>query len=101
MIEPIEVDAALRERLAATHFDWMIFTSGNAVESALRQPGRPKGCRVAAIGRATARALEAQGVAVELIEKNGVEETARDLGGRRVTADHGTVRLRARRGVTG
>jgi uroporphyrinogen-III synthase len=44
--------------------DWVILTSANAVEHAFSQLPRPKRARVAAVGRATARALQQHGVEV-------------------------------------
>lgn len=66
-IEPIELDDALRARLGPDGFDWTIYTSANAVESSLRQLPRPTRTRVAAIGRGTARALAAHGIAVDAV----------------------------------
>lgn len=66
-IEPVELDAAERLRLAPDAHDWTIYTSANAVDSSLQQLGRPVRCRVAAVGRATSRALEARGIAVHAI----------------------------------
>lgn len=66
-IEPVELDAATRERLAPDAFDWTIYTSANAVESSLRQLPRPLRTRIAAVGRGTARALAAQGLVVETV----------------------------------
>jgi len=72
-IEPVELDAATRARLAPDDFDWTIYTSANAVECALRQLPRPGGTRVAAIGRATARALEERGMAVHAVPAGASE----------------------------
>lgn len=66
-IEPIELDAEARERLAPDAFDWTIYTSANAVESSLRQLPRPTHTRIAAVGRGTARALAEHGVAVHAV----------------------------------
>ena len=66
-IEPVELDAGARHRLTPDDFDWTIYTSANAVESSLRQLPRPRRTQVAAIGRATARALEAHGIAVTAV----------------------------------
>ena len=66
-IEPVELDATARERLTPDAYDWTIFTSANAVESALRQLPRPARTRIAAVGRGTARALAAQGLAVHAV----------------------------------
>jgi uroporphyrinogen-III synthase len=66
-IEPVELDAAARERLAPDAFDWAIYTSANAVTHSLRQLPRPVRAHVAAIGRATARVLEELGLAVHAV----------------------------------
>ncbi len=63
-IEPVELDAATRARLVPDDHDWTIYTSANAVECSLHRMPRPARTRVAAIGRATARALEAHGIGV-------------------------------------
>lgn len=66
-IEPVELDDDARSRLVPDDYDWTIYTSANAVECSLRQLPRPSRTRVAAIGRATARALEARGIAVQAV----------------------------------
>jgi uroporphyrinogen-III synthase len=66
-IEPIELDAASRAALAPDHFDWTVYTSANAVQWSLQQLPRPAHTRVAAIGRATARALDEQGIRVDAV----------------------------------
>lgn len=66
-IEPVALDAATRARLVPDDFDWTIYTSANAVDGSLRQLPRPQRTRIAAIGRATARALEEQGLAVTAV----------------------------------
>ena len=66
-IEPIELDAASRVALTPDDFDWTVYTSANAVEHSLRQLPRPARTRVAAIGRATARALDEQGIGVDAV----------------------------------
>jgi uroporphyrinogen-III synthase len=66
-IEPIEIDAASRAALAPDDFDWTVYTSANAVECSLPQLPRPARTRVAAIGRATARALDEQGIRVDAV----------------------------------
>lgn len=70
-IEPLPVDAVLAERFdRLERFDLAIFISANAVEygiAAVRgQRDWPARLRVAAVGRATAAALEQRGVAVDL-----------------------------------
>lgn len=63
------VDAALR-RVAAGAFDWVVFTSANAVEMVLGRDGGPdalRAARVAAVGRATAGALAEGGRPADLV----------------------------------
>lgn len=76
--DPAPLDAAI-ERLPG--YDWLIFTSVNGVRAfanRLTATGHAWGergaGRVAAIGPATARALEAQGVAVDLLPDAYVAE---------------------------
>lgn len=59
-LEPARVAAVLDRP-----WDWVIYTSVNAVEDAAASLGRLPAGRVAAIGRATARVLEARDLAVE------------------------------------
>ena len=66
-IVTVELDAAARSQLVPDRFDWTVFTSANAVESALAQLPRPSRTRVAAVGRATARALERHGIPVAAV----------------------------------
>ncbi|HEX7374208.1 MAG TPA: uroporphyrinogen-III synthase [Steroidobacteraceae bacterium] len=66
-IETLKLRATDRERLAPDEHDWVIYTSANAVEASLAQLPPPGRCRVAAVGRATARALEAHGVVVHAL----------------------------------
>jgi uroporphyrinogen-III synthase len=57
-------------------FDWVLFTSANAVEVfARRADMRRMGAKVAAIGAATARAAEAAGMRVELVPRQAVAES--------------------------
>jgi uroporphyrinogen-III synthase len=71
------LDAALAH---LDRFHWLLFTSANAVEAfATRLPNPysliPTPCRIAAIGPATARALEAIGLAPTLIPPQAVAES--------------------------
>ncbi len=66
-IDPVELDAEARARLAPDAFDWTIYTSANAVESSWRQLPHPARTRVAAVGRGTARALAERGVVVQAV----------------------------------
>ena len=90
-IEPVELDKASRARLAPDEFDWTIYTSANAVECSLRQLPRPQRTRVAAVGRATARALQEHGITVSALPSTTADsegllalECFADLRGRRV-----------------
>ena len=64
-IDPIALDERTRARLRGRAWDWAIFTSANAVESALEQCSPPLAMRQAAVGRATARTLEQHGIKVD------------------------------------
>jgi uroporphyrinogen-III synthase len=64
-IERIALDDETRARLHGRSWDWAIFTSSNAVESALEQCPSPLASRLAAVGRATARSLEQHGIKVD------------------------------------
>lgn len=90
-IVTVALDAQARRRLAPDGFDWLIFTSSNAVEASLAQLPRPQQARVAAVGHATARALEQRGIAVAAIPQGTPDsegllelECFADLRGRRV-----------------
>ena len=72
-IESVPLDAAARAAHRTAPFDWVVYTSVNAVEQGLARLGRPGPARVAAIGRATARALEAAGVRVDAIPTTGAD----------------------------
>jgi uroporphyrinogen-III synthase len=77
------VDAALAQ---LDHFHWLLFTSANAVGAfterlqaahgkAVSDSRVPASCRIAAIGAATARALEAVGFHVDLVPPQAVAES--------------------------
>ena len=68
-IAPVEhPDAALRLLHSAEAWDWLIFISANAVRHALQLEGwRAPAARFAAVGEATAAALEAAGLRVDLV----------------------------------
>ena len=90
-IQTIALDAASRGRLVPDDYDWTIYTSANAVESSLQQLPRPQRTRVAAVGRATARALQQHGIAVSAVPRTSADsegllelECFADLRGRRV-----------------
>jgi uroporphyrinogen-III synthase len=88
-IEPVSLEPAVREALASASFDWVIYTSANAV--AYAPPLNDSRARIAAIGRATARALESSGRRVAAMPATGADTEAlrahqefADLAGRRV-----------------
>lgn len=72
-IEPVTLDAAACSALAPDACDWVVYTSANAVEFSLPLLGRPARAQVAAIGRATARALAAAGVEVRVVPESGAD----------------------------
>jgi len=78
-IDRIALDDATRARLQSRTWDWAIFTSANAVESALERCPAPLATRHAAIGRATARALEQHGVRVDTRPERANSEGLLDL----------------------
>lgn len=91
VIERIELDDAARQRCTPDAHDWVIFTSTNAVECAFAQLPRPARARVAAVGRATARALGELGITVdatptEVSDSEGLLATRElaEVGGRRI-----------------
>lgn len=75
-IEPVPLAADAVAELSIRPFDWIVYTSANAVEQALLQLRRPAGAKVAAIGRATARALEAAGIEVDALPSSGADSEA-------------------------
>jgi uroporphyrinogen-III synthase len=90
-IEPIELEAAARAALTPDTFDWIIYTSANAVESSLRQLSRPARSKIAAVGRGTARTLAAHGLVVEAVPRTTADSEGllsldcfADLRGQRV-----------------
>ncbi len=76
--DPADGGAALRRAAgAADRFDWVVFTSANAVGrffAALPDAGWPRGVRLAAIGPATAQALRHRGVEADLVPGRYVGE---------------------------
>lgn len=83
--EPDDGGAALAAALGRLErFDWIVFSSANAVSRVLSllEDGRALSrARVAAVGTATARALRDAGVAVSLVpERANAEELADALG---------------------
>jgi uroporphyrinogen-III synthase len=81
IVEPASF-AALDAALAHLEsFQWVLFTSANAVEAASKRGfSRTDGVRIAAIGQATARALEAMGLSADFVPSQTVAEAmAREL----------------------
>jgi len=70
-IEPVTLDDTQRRACMLDAFDWIIYTSANAVEQSIPQLGRPGKSRVGAIGRATARALADARIAVHAVPEAG------------------------------
>ena len=82
-IQPPESDSAPAALLAQiSDWSWLIFISANAVRYAckidpqLSQRVSSGGCRIAAIGDATAQELRLQGLRVDLIPSNGSNSEA-------------------------
>ena len=76
-------------------YDWLIFTSTNAVNFALKANGGKIGqfstTQVAAIGQATAKALETRGLSIGVVPETGFDSESllampvlRDVAGRRI-----------------
>lgn len=78
-IDRIALDDATRTRLHSRSWDWAIFTSSNAVESALEQCPAPLASRQAAVGRATARTLEQHGITVDARPDSATSEGLLEL----------------------
>ncbi len=79
-IEPMS-SITMSEQLASLNrYDWVIFVSANAVNFALKGNNgtiaRLKQVSIAAVGRATARALEAFGLTVDLLPEAGFNSEA-------------------------
>lgn len=72
-IVPLPVPQEMLSELAPDRFDWVIYTSANAVDLSVDRLGRPAQARVAAIGSGTARALAARGMTVDAIPLSGAD----------------------------
>ena len=82
--DPAPVDRAISE-IGYGAYDWVVFTSGNAVDAVLRRieiaglsPVIFKATRVAAVGSATEARLDASGVTVDLVPARFDGEAVRD-----------------------
>lgn len=72
-IEPLPLATGCLADLAPDRFDWVVYTSANAVEFSVERLGRPGRARVAAIGSGTARALSARGIAADAVPVSGAD----------------------------
>jgi uroporphyrinogen-III synthase len=88
-VEPVPLAPDARRELEVGQLDWIVFTSANAVEHA--PSSVPPGARIAAIGRATARTIEALGLRVDALPAAGADTEGllalpafADMTGRRV-----------------
>lgn len=72
-IEPLDLPPGARDAYAPDGHDWVVYTSANAVRYSLSRLGQPTRARVAAIGRATARALATAGVRVDAWPEHGAD----------------------------
>lgn len=83
------LDAALR---SIQTFDWLVFTSANAVEAFARRADTlqvsPAPRRIAAIGPATERAVRALGLSVELVPETAIAESLADALAPRAARAH-------------
>lgn len=76
--DPALLDAAL---LRLARYQWVIFTSRNAVEAVFRRTSALAGPKVAAIGPATASELRKHGVEPDLVPREHVAEALLDALG--------------------
>jgi len=75
-IQPIENNIALERALSKLEcYDWLVFTSVNAVEVVFRQLPNGSLPHVAAIGPKTAEALQARGVTPDFVPEEYVAES--------------------------
>jgi len=102
-IRPVEDNSALNRALAElASYDWLIFTSANAVEMVLMRPAfqipLPGSLRVAAVGSKTAGALQTRGVEVTFVPEEFVAEAILpglgELRGRRVLLPNAEIARR-------
>jgi uroporphyrinogen-III synthase len=88
-VEAVPLVPDVRRAFETEHFDWIVFTSANAVEHA--PAPIPPAAKIAAIGRATARAIENLGRRVDALPAAGADTEGllalpafADVAGRRV-----------------
>ena len=78
-VEPLPDLAALQQALTRlASYEWVAFTSQNAVEIVCTQPAQFAATKVAAIGPATAQALSQRGIRVALVPERHVAEDLAD-----------------------
>lgn len=85
ILEPIDTRPLERAATELALFEWVVFTSANAVEALVEAAGGclPERLRVAAVGAATARALRSFDIEVELVPQVGrAEGLVAELGPR-------------------
>jgi uroporphyrinogen-III synthase len=77
LTEPTSYAALDDALLCLEVFDWVLFTSANAVDAFVKRVGGRLGSvkKIAAIGSATARAVEAAGLRVDLLPERAVAES--------------------------
>jgi uroporphyrinogen-III synthase len=97
-IDRIELNDDTRARLQSRAWDWAVFTSANAVESALKQCPPPLARRHAAVGRATARALEQRGIKVDVRPASANSEGLLELPEFAELAGRGVLLVKGRGG---
>ena len=97
-IDRVALDDETRSRLRGRAWDWAVFTSANAVESALEQCPAPLATRYAAVGRATARALEQHGAGVDARPASANSEGLLELPEFAALAGHGVLLVKGRGG---
>ena len=100
---PVQVPVVLLDRLDLGQADWSVVTSARTVEALQRLGARLPG-RIAAVGKATAAALEAVGYAVDLVAEGQRGRYPRGVPGRHGTSGYsgiGAVQTRSSRGFAG
>lgn len=97
-IDPVALDDDTRARLRSRDWDWAVFTSTNAVHSMLDQCPAPLATRHAAVGRATARALEQHGIRVDAQPSSANSEGLLELPEFASLAGRGVLLVKGRGG---
>jgi uroporphyrinogen-III synthase len=80
VVPPADPRALQQAAAEASHYDWIVFSSANAVEAFLPRVKGPLTAQVAAVGPATAAALRAAGIEPRLVAgKSEAEGLAAEL----------------------